>query len=118
MIATITTTIQQQQKQQKQQQQQQQQQQKQPKQKLSDDLFFFLLLLLFFSFFAFYLSYEWLVGTIFSQSVFPQNNEHKNGHFFKTPFPAEKIVISGLFKHYLLQQMHLLGFQNLQLVNN
>ena len=80
-----TTTTKQHQRQQK------QQQQKQPKQQLSNDFFVFLIFFFFVCpFLALYLSYDWLVCTIFSQLVFPPKNGHKTGHFFKTPFPAEK----------------------------
>ena len=49
-------------------------------------MFFFFLLLFFFSFFALYLSYEWLVGTIFSQLVFPQKTGTKTVIFSKPHF--------------------------------
>ena len=51
--------------------QQQQQQLKHQKQQLSN------------IFFSLSLSYDWIVGTLFSQLVFPPKNGHKNGQFSK-----------------------------------
>ena len=48
---------------------------------------------------VFSLSYDWIVGIIFSQWVFPPQNGHKNGHFFKTHF----------LKHYCFKKC-ILGF--------
>ena len=104
MTTTITTTIQQQ-------QQQKQKQQKQPKQQLSNDLSFCLLFFLFFcSFFALYLSYDWVVGTIFSQLVFPPKNGHKNGHFSKPHFLQKKSGLRPFSNTICVKKYIFLGF--------
>ena len=105
MTTTITTTIQQQQQKQK---QKQEQQQKQPKQHFFP----------FFAVFFVYLNYETLVGHNFLPiSVSPKKRAQKVV-IFENPISCRKKVVSSLFKHYLLQEMHFYGFQNLELVTN
>ena len=54
----------------------------------------------------------WALSKLWQNSVhqfFPISVFQKNGHFWKKTIPA-KIVVWGLYKHYLFQEMHFFVF--------